>query len=399
MQKHKIKSKSFIILVVMLSYLFIGNMRAVYSVAFPYRDQIKLLIAGIGCIIMVHFLLTHKVKAKNVLLICFLFTLFMIIPTFYLYYSTVSFTYAILQTGEALVWIGVLSCTYCIGIKNKLFIEDTKWLACFVPIYAYLFLGVKQFSAGTGIALISTAYYTLFLLPFVFLLKNKIVKWIFVLIIFSTILLSVKRTGFIAFVLCLVLYFYCNIKYRDKEKYGRKKMWLIVGMLIAFVGLYVFFEYYTASHSIAIVERLQSMNEDGGSGRTDVWIYTLGMIKQSDFISLIFGHGFNAVYQNSGLHLSAHTDILEVIYDYGVIGFGIYIAFIMRLFKYWNYIKRKRKDLAASYAASLVLFICMSLFAHLIIYPTHFLLLCLFWGLVMGNIDYSIKYGREINNV
>lgn len=399
MIKSKFQSKYFILLIVFISYLFIGNMLAVFSTVLPYRDIVKILISFVGCSVMILYLFNHKVKRTNILLISLMFVIFSILPTFFLYYETSSFSYAMLEIGESFTWIGVLTLSYYFGVKNIIQIDKVKWLAYFIPIYSLLFLGVKQFSSGTGIPLISTAYYALFLLPFVFLLENELIKWALVLLVFSTVLLSVKRTGFIAFVLCLVVYFYYNIKYYNNGNISRKKkiQLMTITLLVAII-LYIFFNYYVSSHSIGIIDRLGSISEDGGSGRTDVWIYTWNMIKNSNFFSLIFGHGFNAVYQFSELHLSAHNDFLEVIYDYGIVGFCIYLIFIKRLFYYFKIIKKEKRHLIPSYAVSLVLFICMSLFAHLVIYPTHFLFLCLFWGIVVGNIDYNVMKKRRKNN-
>lgn len=145
------------------------------------------------------------------------------------------------------------------------------------------------------------------------------------------------------------------------------------------------------------VDRLNNIGNDGGSGRLDVWKYTWGMIKNSNFFSLLFGHGFNAVYNHSNLKLSAHTDVLEVIYDYGMIGSVVYLTFIRSIFSTFKYVKFYRKDLVPAYATSLVLFTSVSILSHLIIFPTYFLYLCLFWGLVIGNIDYCNSTRRNLN--
>lgn len=398
MLKNIFKSKFFLLLILLLSYLFIGNMLAVYSTLLPYRDILKVLISFTGFLVIFFYLIGHKVKKSNILLKCLLFILFTIIPTFFLYYKTTSFTYAVFEVGESYAWIGVLVISYCFGRNNKVQIESVKWIAFLVPVYSFLFLGVKQFSANTGIPLISTAYYAMFLLPFVFLLKNEVTKWILIIMIFSTVLLSVKRTGFIAFILCLIFYFYYHIKYAENSNLDKNKKIRVMILTICMVAImFFFFDYYTSTHSIGIINKLNSIRNDGGSGRLDVWKCTWEMIKNSNVSSLISGHGFNAVYNHSNLKLSAHTDILEVIYDYGIIGSVVYLTFIRSIFSTFKYVKIYRKDFVPAYATSLVLFACVSITSHLIIYPTYFLYLCLFWGLVIGNIDYCNSTRRNSN--
>ena len=111
------------------------------------------------------------------------------------------------------------------------------------------------------------------------------------------------------------------------------------------------------------------------------------MILRSDVIQLLFGHGFNAVYGDSILQLSAHNDILETIYDYGFLGLMLYFGFYKRLFTGLKEVRNQKPDFAAPLAVSIVITVPMTLFAHLIIYPTHFLAVCLFWGMLMGSVD------------
>lgn len=382
----KLNNIGFLILSMLISYIFIGNMLAVFSAVLPFRDWITLIIAVFGCALLFFTLFRSCVKKDNVLLILGLFILFTIVPT-YIENSGKSSQYGILQIGNSLLWVAVLTFSYLLSLKHNNLLYKSQWLALTIPIYSLLFLGVKQFSDGQGIALISTAYYVLFLLPFAFMIQKKWLKWLLVLISFSTVLLSVKRTGFVAIILSIFVYFIYDIKYSEGRFFSKRKIRLIFGFLILFVVLYVFFIYYTSTHSIAILDRMNSIEDDNGSGRADIWKYTWQMIKDSEPEYLIFGHGFNAVYTDSSLELSAHTDVLEVIYDYGIIGSLIYIAFWCSLFKYFKKVKAYIPQLAAPYAVSLVLMICMSAVAHLIIYPTHFIFLCMFWGLVFGELD------------
>ena len=142
-----------------------------------------------------------------------------------------------------------------------------------------------------------------------------------------------------------------------------------------------FIVFYVQSNNLTLFDRLSNLSEDGGSGRDIVYQYTWEMILNSDFNDLLFGHGFNTVYHNSVLNLSAHTDTLEVIYDYGIIGIILYCIFIINIFRLYKTIRKYKPEYAAAYAASLVIFTILSLFSHLIIYPSHFLFLCAFWGL------------------
>ena len=67
-----------------------------------------------------------------------------------------------------------------------------------------------------------------------------------------------------------------------------------------------------------IFERFASILSDKGSGRDKVYKATFDLIINTDFTSFLFGHGWNSVVLKSKANLSAHNDLLEVLYDSGV---------------------------------------------------------------------------------
>lgn len=382
-----------------LTYIFSGNMLAVYSTVLPYRDWLRLMLSIAGVLYLLYFLISQrKVSIKNVLLLFTLFVIATVGPTIIHTYHMSSLKYAILQTGDSFLWIAFFVFAYVIGFRNPDAVFQSRYVSVLVLLFSYLFLGVKVFSAGTGIALISTAYYSLFLLPFVLMLKNKPLKWMLVIIIFATVLLSSKRTGFIAFELSLVVFFLVEFRMIKGENGVRKRFLIIFFAVFLTIVLYFVLRYNALNNPNSIIDRLLSISEDDGSGRTEIWKNTWKMICNSDPLSIVVGHGFNAVYYDSGLHLSAHTDFLEVIYDYGLIGTMLYVKFYFSLWKYYKIAKKESPQLAAPMAVSFVLTLCMSAFAHLLIYPTHFLFLCVFWGAIVGRYDsgkVSITYESD----
>ena len=139
--------------------------------------------------------------------------------------------------------------------------------------------------------------------------------------------------------------------------------------------------------TFSVIDRLLSTGQTSNEGREDVWPVVISMIRHSDIIALIFGHGFDTVIENSPLALSAHCDFLEVIYDYGVSGLLLYLTFYKRLWNGFIKMYRQGSELAAPMSFTFVTAFVVSLFSHLIIFPTYFLGFCLFWGLAMGSVD------------
>lgn len=382
---NKRKNYRLIILFAIILYIFCGNMLAVYTIALPYRDWLLLLITFVGLISLILYVFQHSLKKSSPILILFLFVMFSIIPTI-LRYSGGRFTTIAYETSEAFFWIAIFALAYLIGVRDEFAFEKVKWVAIlFVPIFTYLFIHIKIFSANRGIALISSVYYIVMLMPILFLIKNSVIKYTLLFLVFSGVLLSVKRTAFLAFGLTICIYYL--VDYKVKANNSKKRLYMIIGGFILTVLLYFFLNYFIEKFDIQIISRLSSMFEDEGSGRVDIWQTTWEMIKQSDIMSLIFGHGYNSVYLDSGIQYSAHTDFLEVIYDYGIIGTMLYLKFYMVLFRYFRFLYLKKSELAAPMACSLVLAFIVSATSHLLIYPTYFILLCVFWGILSGNLE------------
>ena len=378
-------TRDFVLLCIAITYILTGNMLSVFSTGFPFRDYLRLILAAWGIITLFRMIDVRRIAIKNILT-PLLFLTFLIIPTTVLFYGLkTDFTWTVLQVGDALAWIGVFSIAYRVGLQYPEMIKKAaSVLACSIIIYAALFTRVKLFSAGRGIPLISTAYYTLFFLPFALLSEKKIIKWGGTVLVLYTLLLCMKRTGFIAFVAGIVIYIL--VEYRSAPKGSKKRAFVLLGGLLALTAMYFFIMENTRG-TFSVIDRLLSTGQTSNEGRKDVWPVVISMIRYSDIIALIFGHGFDTVIENSPLALSAHCDFLEVIYDYGVSGLLLYLTFYKRLWNGFIKMYRQGSELAAPMSFTFVTAFVVSLFSHLIIFPTYFLGFCLYWGLAMGSVD------------
>ena len=378
-------TRDFVLLCIAITYILTGNMLSVFSTGFPFRDYLRLILAAWGIITLFRMIDVRRIAIKNILT-PLLFLTFLIIPTTVLFYGLkTNFEWTVLQVGDALAWIGVFSIAYRVGLQYPGMIKKAApVLACSIIIYAALFTQVKLFSAGRGIPLISTAYYTLFFLPFALLSEKKIIKWGGTVLVLYTLLLCMKRTGFIAFVAGIVIYIL--VEYRSAPKGSKKRAFVLLGGLLALTAMYFFIMENTRG-TFSVIDRLLSTGQTSNEGREDVWPVVISMIRYSDIIALIFGHGFDTVIENSPLALSAHCDFLEVIYDYGVSGLLLYLTFYKRLWNGFIKMYRQGSELAAPMSFTFVTAFVVSLFSHLIIFPTYFLGFCLFWGLAMGSVD------------
>jgi O-antigen ligase len=138
------------------------------------------------------------------------------------------------------------------------------------------------------------------------------------------------------------------------------------------------------SHSRVVLERLESMAEDQGSGRLDIYSETIKYIANSTPWQTLMGHGYVSTRDILASGKSAHNDWLEVQFDFGAVGLLLYALLHACLIRKSHSLIRGRSPLAAAFAASYALFFFMSMTSHLIIYPTYYLFLVAFWGMIEG---------------
>lgn len=66
----------------------------------------------------------------------------------------------------------------------------------------------------------------------------------------------------------------------------------------------------TGAFDLNMFDRLENMEEDGGSGRADRWSKIINALEQeTKFYTYFVGHGYNAVNKLVGGH--AHNDFLN----------------------------------------------------------------------------------------
>lgn len=375
----KIDKKIFSLLCIVIIYMFISNMTGVYYKYLPFHDFLLFAIMIIAILGIINQMLIKKQKLTSTIIILFFLLVLIFVSSFiFLSKLNISYTYLLRQIISAILWILIMLYTYLVSGHNEEIIKVIKKLPYVLPIFLIAYMGIKSFSNNAGIALISSVYYLMFLLPILLLNKNKIIKIVGLIIIFYALLLSQKRTGLVSITVFLVFYYIFNANLKDKHWKDILKSTFI--FLISLL-LIIFVTYMAAKkYNIELLNKMIRISEDGGSGRTEIWSLIISSFKECSILNLIFGHGFNSVYYNFSFQLSAHNDYLEILYDYGIIGIVLYLLLIRILLKKGFKLLKEKNEIAPSFLASIFFAIAFSLTSHLVIYPTYYLFFCIFWG-------------------
>ena len=210
---------------------------------------------------------------------------------------------------------------------------------------------------------LGSPYYSLYMLPLVLVYPSKTTRITMVVIICLAVFSSVKRGGVLALALAMLFYIITNQLVSKQGKFTK----LIIGFCMLCVFVSVFFYIGTIGDN-DIFERFENIQDDNGSGRTDVWAETWRLICNQNAFSFFIGNGFNAVLNNSRLILSAHNDYLEAWFDFGLIGFFLYVISMFLLFSDILRCLKEKKAYASAMSALGALIMVLSMISHIAIY-------------------------------
>lgn len=294
-----------------------------------------------------------------------------ILPLFVLFFS-----YSIVQRQENLKAFFILS-----------FILLILMLATYFEYFQEVLLFIVKDETVSN-----SSYFLLYLLPILLCTKKKLITIGAFVAVFIAVAMSAKRGGTIAFLAGLIIYLIINHALLKDEKNKLLKFWGVIILVLLIVNTFIG---TILDGDFLIVNRLMEISDTGGSGRDKVWEKTLEMIAESDFPYFIMGHGYNQVVKDSPLKLSAHNDFLEIIYDYGIPVFFVYILFQIQMIKQIFKMIKESSQYAAPLAFSYATFLVNSMVSHIFIYPQYFIIYTFVWGSILG------LYHREskINSV
>ena len=283
-------------------------------------------------ILILLFREVRRAKLNNGIVPSIIFLMFYIVAISLWFSPNMSTVYEIVKIELPL--LGFL-CFYYLTKRSRL---DEKMLSYFfflliviVATIAYLNLGIRINSNrgltkadNTGYALVCTYA------GIMFLTNKKVFPITLFFVIIGTVICG-KRGAIIALCLAtlpLLKYMFSN---RQWSK-GKKVVYTILMAVLALVAIRFFSTYFDAT-----IERFQTIEESGGSGRDMVYMNYWNQFKDSNPINQLFGHGLFAGTHSSGnkyafTYVAAHNDWLELLFDFGVVGTIVYVwVFILML--------------------------------------------------------------------
>ncbi len=289
-------------------------------------------------------------------------------------------------------WVWVLIISYYSVLQLNTLKFHVFIVVVFLPVLFYFFLTVvNTFQASSDYNLsFNPVFYLSYLLPAILLIPKKTLKISGLLLIFAAILISYKRSAFLAFITAIPVYLYASNAISMSGKL--KKLTLITfGGAILLLLLVFTFNFVVDTSGRDLTGRLETLADDKGSGRLDIYTGYMGLLGSQSFFEWIIGSGANATANTK--YRWAHNDIIEVLYSFGLIGLMIYLLFIGQLAKLFFEMKKYKYKHFDAFAVSLVLFFWGSMFSMLIKFPYWFLGLAFVWGWVIADFHNAKRFG------
>lgn len=288
-----------------------------------------------------------------------------------------------LELMRVLLWPTSYFAAYKLCKGNLNYVEKLKYvfIIIFLMGVAYFILGkIAQMEFHMGLMGGSnTVFCVMTVLPFLLLFDNKYIKIAAIAITVVCIVFSNKRSATLTLAIALLP----TLNNMMSGFRSTTAKYITIGILGA--GAFFLFMYFSDNYlGGRIFDRFESLEEDGGAGRVYIWQYIYNRLMESSFIEWFFGHGHRAVAA-LGVETAAHNDFLEVIFDYGLLGFPVYISL------HWNVAKRMlslrgmASEKTAAYFFFWTIFVVMSMVSILIVQQRYLIYMAIFMAIVESN--------------
>lgn len=283
--------------------------------------------------------------------------------------------------ANALVFVApylALVGSYCVSnqYEKKNYIFVLIFVTIIACLYSYFSI-YKSYNILGERGHFGVAYYALYLLPIMLASEKRWVRIVCIVIVSVIIVSSVKRGGLLALVLGLMVYLIIS-RYITNKGF---KTAIVLCFILLVLG--VFFYFMISYLGDNIIERFLNSDDTTGSGRLDIWASLFKRLQTQDLTLWVFGNGHLSTTQYSWENLTAHNDFIEILYNYGIFNFMVYLFIVISLVRYTLRAITQKNKYAPSLAMIMTIYIILSMISIIILSHTCVLVMISF-GLLLG---------------
>lgn len=231
-----------------------------------------------------------------------------------------------------------------IGVLTEKFITTIAILFVIVAVPAFYNaqqIALSKLLSGGEETTTNMSVLFLMLLPFIFLIKNRILSLGVFCICLFFLLEGAKRGNIVAAVIPSMLYVWMLFKENRRSFF---KMSLLV---IAIMGIFVWAKDLVLGDDY-LLQRYEDTLEGNTSGRSVIYATLWNLWANSDsLIRYLLGYGYDGTITYSDIHKYAHNDWLEILVDFGLVGIISYMYIFICIIRY---VSIKKLDACYYYA-------------------------------------------------
>lgn len=235
------------------------------------------------------------------------------------------FYHVFITTGISFWIMGYKGCEIMTDLTKRIIAAITivALLYSFLIMFAYGGVASLSKNSEIGVFLYQTVPYLLLWMCSVLFILNKPLRISIIVLFAVVIMLSTKRGPLVTMIAGLIISLFINKKISVKA--------IVLFSLVAFVGYYIiniYFDTYLSDWLGRWSER-----DDVSNGREEIWDLILKDISNQGLLATIFGNGYEASHKLTYRFLwdaiGAHNDFIDILYNFGIIGFLFFILLIV----------------------------------------------------------------------
>lgn len=271
---------------------------------------------------------------------------------------------------------------YNIGAGTVLkvsFLNTTAFILWIVFVIVFI-MGWRDLNVALNMDArgMNNIYYVLMAFPFCQQNNNKKIRIITLVITGILCLFSLKRGAILAY---LISTFFIAILSSGSTLNKKKIAAFLLSVSLLTTG-YILIDKYSGGY---ITYRFQ-MEDSRDMGRNDIYGNVIKAQTGSSIGEYLFGHGPNSVRNTNEYGLTAHNDYMEILYDYGILPFLLWVLFIYTIvrFGYEKYKIGERRG--AIILGSSCIFFVLSMVSQ-VFFMSYTCVLFFYWGLAFNRKD------------
>ncbi len=181
-------------------------------------------------------------------------------------------------------------------------------------------LALAKLASGGDETTVNASTIFLMLLPLLLCLKKRMVSLVLYCICLFFLITGAKRGNTLAAIIPSILFLWMLFKE------NKKNVFKISLLVIAVAAIAVWAKDMVLSDDY-LLSRYEQTLEGNTSGRGVIYSTMWNMWSGSDnIVNLLFGYGYNGTFLYSPMHKFAHSDWLEILVDFGLLGALFYAA-------------------------------------------------------------------------